>query len=154
MNRNMPGLPVHHQILEFTQPHVHWIGDAIQPTHPLSTLLLLPSVFPSISIFSNEWALLIRWPKYWSFSFNISPYNEHLGLTSFRMDCKEIQPVHPKGDQPWIFIGRTDAEAETETELTHLRRLWCWEILKQEEKGITEDEMVAWNHRLNGHEFE
>ena len=73
MDCSMPGLPVHHQLLEFTQTHVHRVGDAIQPSHPLSPLLLLPSIFPSIRVFSNESALHIRWPKYWSFSFNISP---------------------------------------------------------------------------------
>ena len=84
MNCSMSGLPVYHQILEFSQTHVHWVGDAIQPFHPLSTLLP-PSIFPIIRIFSNEWALRIRWPKYWSFRFNISPSNEHPGLI-FRMD--------------------------------------------------------------------
>ena len=68
---------------ESIQTHVHRVGDAIQPSHPL---LLLPSIFPSIRVFSNESALCIRWPKYWSFSFNISPTNEYPGLTSFRMD--------------------------------------------------------------------
>ena len=63
--------------------HVHWVGDAIQPSH---TLLVLPSIFCSISVFSNESALHIRWPKYWSFNFNISPSYEHPGLISFRMD--------------------------------------------------------------------
>ena len=73
MNCSMPGLPVHHQLLENTQTHVHWVGDATQPSHPLSSLLLLPSIVPSIRVFSNESALHIRWPNYWSFSFNISP---------------------------------------------------------------------------------
>ena len=73
MNRSTPGRPVHHQLLEFTQTHVCWFSDAIQTSHPLSSLLLLPSIFPSIRIFLNESALHIRWPKYWSFSFNISP---------------------------------------------------------------------------------
>ena len=85
MNRSTPGLPVHHQLLEFTQSHVHRGGDAIQPSHPLSSLLLPPSVFPSIRVFSNESALHIRWTKYWGFSFNIRPTNEHPGLISFRM---------------------------------------------------------------------
>ena len=80
-----PGLPVHHWLLEFTQTHVHWVSDAIQPSHPLSSLLL-PSIFPTIRVFSNESALHIRWPKYWSFSFNISTSNEHSGLISSRMD--------------------------------------------------------------------
>ena len=71
---------------EFTQTHVHWLGDAIQPSHPLSSP---SSVFPSIRVFSNESALCIRWPKYWNFSFNISPSNEYSGLISFRMDSKK-----------------------------------------------------------------
>ena len=86
MNHSTPGLPVHHQLLESTQTHVHWVSDAIQPSHPLSSPLPLPSIFPSIRVFSNDSALRIRWPKYWSFSFNISPSNEHPGLISFRMD--------------------------------------------------------------------
>jgi len=77
MDSNMPGLPVYHQLLEFTQTHVHWVSDAIQPSHPLSSPLLLPSIIPSIRVFSNESALCIRWPEYWSFSFNISPSNEY-----------------------------------------------------------------------------
>ena len=90
MNCSMPGLPVHHQFPEFTQTHVHWVSDAIQPSHPL---LLLPSIFPSIRVFSNESALCIRWPKYWSFSFNISPSNEHPGQISFRMDWLDLLAV-------------------------------------------------------------
>ena len=86
MNHSMPGLPVHYQLLESTQTHVHWVGDAIQPSHPLSSPLLPPSIFPSSRVFSNESALRIRWPKYWSFSFNISLSNEHPRLISFRID--------------------------------------------------------------------
>ena len=93
MNHNTPGLPVYHQLPESTQTHVHQVGDAIQPSHPLSSLLLLPSIFPSIRVFSNESALCIRWPKYWSFSFNISPSNEHPGLISFRMDWLDLLAV-------------------------------------------------------------
>ena len=85
-NCNMPGFPVHHQFLEPTQTHVHRIGDAIQPSHPRPRLLL-PSIFPSIRVFSNVLALHIRWPKYWSFSFSISPSNEYSGLIPFRIDC-------------------------------------------------------------------
>jgi len=92
MNHSMPGLPVHHQLTEFTQIHVHWVSDAIQPSrHPSS--LLLPSIFPSIKVFSNESALRIRWPKYWSFSFNISPSNEHPGLISVRIDWLDLLAV-------------------------------------------------------------
>ena len=91
MDCSMPGFPVHHQLPEPTQTHVHWVGDAIQSSHPLSSPLLPPSIFPSI--FSNELALFIRWSKYWSFSFNISPSNEYSGLVSFRMDCLALLAV-------------------------------------------------------------
>ena len=90
MNLSTPGLPVHHQLPEFIQTHVHQVSDAIQPSHPLLSLLLLPPIPPSIRVFSNESTLSMRWPKYWSFSFNISPSNEHPGLISFRMDCKSV----------------------------------------------------------------
>ena len=78
VTHEQPGLPVHHQLLEFTQTHVHWVGDTIQPSHPLWPLLFLPSIFPSIRVFSNESALRIRWPKHRNFSFNISLSNEPL----------------------------------------------------------------------------
>ena len=93
MDCNTPGLPVHHQLLEFTQNHVHWVSDAIQPSHPLLPLLLPPSIFPSIRVFSNESVLHIRWPKYWSFSFSLSPSNEYSGLISFRMDWLDLLAV-------------------------------------------------------------
>ena len=128
MNCSTPGLPVHHQLPEFTQTHVHRVGGAIQSSHPLSS----PS--PPASNPSQHQSLL---------------------------HCKEIQSVHPKGDQTWAFIGRTDDEAETPI-------LWPPDVKnrllgkdpdagkdwRQEEKGMTEDEMVGWHHRLNGHEFE
>ena len=84
MNHSTPGLPVHHQLLESTQTHVHRVGDAVQPSHPL----LSPSP-PALTLsqnqdLSNESVLRIRWPKYWSFSFSIIPSNEHPGLISFR----------------------------------------------------------------------
>ena len=86
MNHSTPGLPVHHQLPEFTQTHVHRVSDAIQPSHPLSSLLLLPPIPPSIRVFSNESTLRMRWPKHWSITSSISPSNEHPGLISFRMD--------------------------------------------------------------------
>ena len=82
MNRSTPGLPVHHQLPEFTQTHVHRVFDAIQPSHPLLPLPLLPSILPSIRDFSDESALHTRWPKYWSFSLSVSASNEHPGLIS------------------------------------------------------------------------
>ena len=90
MNCSTSGLPVHHQLPESTQTHVHWVSDAIQPSHPLSS----PSP-PALNllqhqVFSNESALRIRWPKCWSFTFNISPSNEHPGLISFRMDWLDL----------------------------------------------------------------
>ena len=93
MNRSTTGLPVHQQLPEFTQTHVHWVGDAIQPSHPLSSPSLPAPIPPSIRDFSNESALLIRWSKYWSFSFSISPSNEHTGLISFRMDWLDLLAV-------------------------------------------------------------
>ena len=93
MNCSTPGLPVHHQLPEFTQTHVHWVSDAIQPSHPLSSPSYPPSIFPSIRVFSKESVLHIKWPKYWSFSFNISPSNEHPGLISFRMDWLDLLAV-------------------------------------------------------------
>ena len=95
MNCSMPGLPVHHRFPECTQTHVHWASDAIELSHLIlcRPLLLLPSIFPSIRVFSNESALHIRWPKYWNFSFNINPSNEHPGLISFRMDWLDLLAV-------------------------------------------------------------
>ena len=93
MNRSMPGLPVRHQLPEFTQTHIHRVGDAIQPSHPLSSPSLLPPIPPSIRVFSSESALRIRWPKYWSFSFSISPSNEHPGLIFSRMDWLDLLAV-------------------------------------------------------------
>ena len=93
MNCSTPGLPVHHQLLEFTQTHVHRVGDAIQPSHPLSSPFPPAAIPPSIRVFSNKSTLYMRWPKYWSFSFSISPSNEHPGLISFRMDWLDLLAV-------------------------------------------------------------
>ena len=93
MNCSTPGLPVHHQLPEFTQTHVHRVRDAIQPSHPCRPLLLLPPIPPSIRVFSNESTLRMRWSKYWSFSFSIIPSKEHPGLVSFRMDWLDLLTV-------------------------------------------------------------
>ena len=89
----MDGSTLGFPVLHHAQTHIHGAGDAIQPAHPLSTLLLLPSIFPSIRVFPNESAFHTRWPKYWSFSFSINPSNEYSGLISFRMDWLDFLAV-------------------------------------------------------------
>ena len=92
-NRSMPGLLVHHQLSEFTQTHVHWVSDAIQPSHPQSSPSP-PAPNPSQhQSLSNASALHMRWPKYWSFSFSIIPSKEIPGLISFRMDWLDLLVV-------------------------------------------------------------
>ena len=93
MDCSMPGLPVHHQLPEFTQIHVHWVGDTIQPSHPLSSPSPPTFNLPSIRVFSDKSVLCIRWPKYWSFSFSISPSYEYSGLISFRIDWFDLLVV-------------------------------------------------------------
>ena len=93
---SMPGLPVHHQLPEFTQTHVHRVGDAIQPSHPLSSPSPPAPSPSSIRVFSNESTLHMRWPKYWSFSFCIIPSKEHPGLISFTMDWLDLLAVQGK----------------------------------------------------------
>ena len=93
MNHSTPALPVHHQLLEFTQTHVHRVSDAIQPSHPLSSPSPPAPNPSSIRVFSSESTLRMRWPKYWSFSFSISPSNEHPALISFRMDWLDLLAV-------------------------------------------------------------
>ena len=93
MDCSMPCFPVHHQLPELAQTPVHRVGDAIQPSHLCCPLFLLLSIFPSIGVFSHESALHIRWSKYWSFKFSISPSNEYSGLIYFRMDWFDLLAV-------------------------------------------------------------
>ena len=95
MYYSMPGFPVQYQLPKHAQTHVHWVSDDIQPPHSLSSVfcLLLPSIFPSIKVCYNESILHIRWPKYWSFNFSISPSNEYSGLISFRIDWLDLLAV-------------------------------------------------------------
>ena len=109
MDCSTPGLPIFYHLPEFAQTHIHWVGDAIQPSHSLLPFLLLPPVSPSIRVFSNELAPHIRWPKYWSFSF--SPSSEYSGLISLRIDwfyllavqgtLKSLQHHSPKASIIW-----------------------------------------------------
>ena len=114
INRSTPVLPVHHQLPEFTQNQVHEVGVAIQPSHPLLSPSPPPLNLSQHQVFSNESVLRMRWPKYWSFSFNITPSNEHLGPISFRMD--------------WLDLLAVQATLKS---LFHHHRskasiLWCW----------------------------
>ena len=93
MNHSMPGLPVHHRLPEFTQTHEHQVGDTIQPFHPLSSPSPPAPIPPTIRVFSSELTLRMRWPKYWSFSFSISPSNEHPALVYFRVDWLDLLVV-------------------------------------------------------------
>ena len=93
MDCSMPSFPVHHQLPKRTQTHFHQVSDAIQPSHPLYPLLFPPSIFPSLKVVSNESVLRIRWPKFWSFSFSISPSNEYSGLISLRIDWFDLLAV-------------------------------------------------------------
>ena len=93
MDSSTPGFPVHHQLLEPTQTHVHRVGETIQPSYPLSSPSPPTFNFSSISVFSNESVLHIRWPNYWSFSFSLSPSSEYSGLISFRMDWFDLLAV-------------------------------------------------------------
>ena len=93
MDRSTPGFPVHHQLRKLAQTHVHQVDDSIQPSHPLLSPSPPHSILPSIRVFSSESVFHIRWPKYWSFSFSISPSNEYSGLISFRMDWLDLLAV-------------------------------------------------------------
>ena len=93
MDCSMPGFPFLHYFLEFAQTHIYWVSDVIQPSHPLSPLVLLPSIFPSMRVFSSESALCIRWPQSWSFSFSTSPSSEYSGLISLRIDWFDLLAV-------------------------------------------------------------
>ena len=93
MDVSLPGFPVHHHLLELAQTHIHQVGHDINRLILCRPLLLLPSIFPSIRVFSNESVLHMRWPEYWSFSFSISSSSEHPGLISLRMDWLDLPTV-------------------------------------------------------------
>ena len=113
MDCSTPGFPVHHQLLELTQTHVH----LVMPSNHLILCcprLLLPSIFPSIRVFSKESVLCIRWPKYWSFSFSIGPSDEYSGSISFRIDWFDflgIQGIHSQESSPAPQFGSINSLA-------------------------------------------
>ena len=100
MDCSTPGFLVHHQFPELAQTHVHQVGDAIQPSHPLSPPSPPALSFPSFRVFYNESALRIRWPEYRSFSFSISPSNEHPELICFRMVGSPCSPRDSQESSP------------------------------------------------------
>ena len=127
MDCSTRSFPVLHYLLELTQTHVHWVGDAIQPSHPLSSLLLLPSIFPSIRVFSNESVLHIMWPKDWSFSFGICSSNDYSGLISFRMDWlvllaaqETLKSLLPHHSSKALFQRLKKRLSVTDSSLFHL----------------------------------
>ena len=113
------GSSVLHYLLEITQIHVHWVGDAIQPSHPLCPLLLLPSVFPGIRVYSNESAHRIRWKR-----ISISSSNEYSGLISFRMDWFAL-----------LAVQRT---------LKSLMKAWIWERKEGDRTGRQQASRLVW----------
>ena len=141
LEHNRPSFPYHLQ--EFAQVRVHWIGNAIQPTHPLPPLLLLSSILPSIRVLSSELALCIRCPKYWNFSFNNSPSNEYSGLTSFRTDwsdsvmekaqSKQITQTESRVVVAWGCqeAGKVKSHGLMSSgfPLMTVRRLWNWIVM-------------------------
>ena len=142
MDCSTPGLSVHHQHPELTQTHVPGVSDAVQPSHPLSS----PSPAFNLSqqrVFSNESILNIRWPKYWSFSFSISPFDEYSGLTSFRMDwldllavqetLKSLLPHHSSKasifrHSAFFIVQLSHPNMTTGKTIALTRRTFCWQI--------------------------
>ena len=123
MDRSTPGLPVHHQLLELAQTHVVMSSNHLILCHPL---LLLSSIFPSIRVFSSESALHIRWPKFWSFSFSLSPPNEYSGLVSFRTDWFDLLAVpgtlKSLQQYSWKAVFQSSASFMVELYALHYRK--------------------------------
>ena len=152
MDCSTPGFPVHHQFPELTQTHVHLVSDVIQPSHPLSPLLLLPSIFPSIRGFSNESVFHMRWPKNWSFSLNISPFNEDSGLISFRMDWLDLLAVQGTLKSllyitALFIIARTWKQPRCPSADEWIRKLWyiyTMEYYSAIKKNTFESVLMRW----------
>ena len=136
MNCSTPRFLVLIYLLEFAQTYIHWVSDAIQPSHPLSLPSILPSIFPSIRVFSKELALRIRCPKYWSFNFSISLSREYSGLISFGTDWFDILAVQ-RDSQECCPASSLRCSAFFTVWLSHLHDYWnnhsfdytdlCWQ---------------------------
>ena len=131
MDCSTPGLPVHHQITEFTQTHVHRVSDAIQPSHPLSSPSP-PGPKPSQhQRLSNESTLHMKWPKYWIFSFSITPSNEHSGLISFRMDWLDFLAIGTLKNllqQEPTFLAISAGDSNKFVHGLQIEKHWCWSL--------------------------
>ena len=148
-NRSMPGLPVHHQLPEFIR--LMSIESVMPSSHLIlgHPLLLLPSIFPSIRVFSNESTLHMRWPKYWSFSFSIIPSKEIPGPISFRMDGLDLLAVQGTLKSLQHHSSKASilrSSAFFTIQLLHPYMTTGKTIALMEEKGTTEDEIVGWHH--------
>ena len=139
MDFSTTGFTVLHYLPEFAQTHIPWVGDAIHHFILCRPLILLPSIFPSIRVFSNESVLHIRWPKYWSISFSISLSNEYSGLISFRIDwfdllsvegtLQSLLPHHSsKASIPWCsaFLIVQLSHPSMTSGKTIALTLWVW----------------------------
>ena len=152
MDCSTPGFPVHHQFPELTQTHVHLVSDIIQPSHPLSPFLLLPSIFPRIRSFSNDSVFHMRWPKNWSFSLNISPFNEDSGLISFRMDWLDLLAVQEILKSllyitALFIIARTWKQPRCPSADEWIRKLWyiyTMEYYSAIKKNTFESVLMRW----------
>ena len=135
MNRSMPGLPVHHHLPEFTQAHIHWVGDAIQPSHPLSYPFPPTPIPPSIRVFSNESTLHMRWPKYCGFSFSIIlPKN-----------TKDGSPLEWAGWISWKSKGLSRVFSNT---IIQKHQFFGAQLSSQSNSHIHTWTLESWNHCL------
>ena len=134
--------------------------ESVMPSNHLMFChpLLLPSIFHSIRVFSNELSLCIMWPNYWSFSFSISPSNEYSGLVSFRIDWFDLLAVQDSLKSLGVFSNTTVQNHQFFGHLMwrakSLEKTWLGKIGDKRRREATKNKMVGWHHRLNGHEFE
>ena len=160
MNRSTPGLPVHHQLPEFIQTHVHRVSDAIQPSHPRSSPSPPVPVPLSIRVFSNESTLCMRWPKYWSFSLSISPSKEHpradllqnglVGSPCSPRDSWESSPT-PQFKRYLLFLWLVNSLLCYHVKLAALDHR-SWPTLDQT-SSLLSVTTSSWSHIITGSSF-